>query len=214
MYEWFYENPKKMTDIKIVQERWIRENDKVIINKSDMMYQVNPEVRYNWHGDISYPIKLLNGKIIKYEYDGTEFTQLGNKTSFDDKQVLNYGCYYSGLYSSMPLSMKGLSGDITISYIKNMKNNIGKVLTNATFFTSFIRCKNTKNIYKRTKDKNYNYKYFKYENYKVMDEVTINKDFEYEELVFIPQNDATPHIEKNECKKLYDEIVKFLFSQY
>jgi hypothetical protein len=190
LYEWFYNNPNTMTDIKIIQERWMRNNNCVVINNDELQYQVNPNVRNNWIGNEAYPIKLLNNEIVKYDIENTVFTKLGEKTKTLNIESFNFKCSSYGLFSAMPLCLR-IKRHITLDEI--VKSFSTSKIINIKFMTSFVKCKKTNKIYKSIKNRStQEYDFYEYDNYTVKNKMNMCENFEYDKIVFFPYDILLP----------------------
>lgn len=189
LYKWFYDNPNKISDIKIVQERWMRNDDNVVINTMDLAFQVNPNVRYNWDGDTSYPIKLNNSDVpVIYKYKNIKFTKLGKQTKFSKEDPYLYEIGPSGLFSSQPLTYDKLnkSKDVTI---ESFKTAFDMTTTNENFRTTFVKSKENGQIYKRVGND-----FYIYDNTKAQQKINQKKIGAYEELLIIPYINPYPKL--------------------
>ncbi len=207
LYEWFYTNPNKLLDIKIIQERWLRNKDNVIINSQDMQYQVNPDVRYTWDDNISYPKKLNNtDDYVSYDIKNTKYIQLGPLTYFQESNDYNFEYGPSGIFSAMPLTYDKLMGtpkEITMNTAMLNFNKKGKI--DEKFRTTFIKSKITNKMYKRIGDE-----YYLFDNTKVKEKTSIEDIGEYEELIIIPHEHPYPKLTKDEVLLLLSGIETFL----
>jgi len=204
IYKWFLDNPKKQSKYDIVQERWSRTVDSVLINKSEMKFQVNPENRYDWIGDVSYPKKLKNEKIIKYEKDILVDT-MGKITIFEKADTYRYDLNNYGLYHSKPMTYNNLSDDvITINTIKN-KNKYKKI-KNIDFETSFIKSSGDDIVYRK-----YDGKYYRYEDGIMYEEAYITDIGEHEKVIFLKKSSNGNESTKTDVQKILGELEKILY---
>lgn len=203
LYEWFYNNPNKILDKNIFQERWKRNVSEVTINLEEMQYQVNPEIRNNWNGDKSYPVKLDKEKYIKYK-DDIEFINLGPKTEFEEGESYTHDINNYGIFSSLPICGK-VQEDITMNSIKNYHGE--KKITNNEFRTTFIRSKDDQQIYIKNDNK-----FHHFNGYKKMEEIDEEEIGEYEELLIIPNNTnkLMPRLSIDEVTGMMEYIEKIL----
>lgn len=205
MYEWFYNNPNKVLDIKIVQDVWNRNIDNVVINTVELGFQVSPDVRYNWNINESYPIKLNDSDDhITYDYNNTNFTVLGGQTKFTDQDPYLYEISQHGLYSAMPLTHDELheSKDLTINYAKEVLKY--KEINN-NFKTTFIKSKKTNQMYKRI-----NNEFFMYDNTKPQEKISEEDIGECEELLIIPHSSFFPKLTSNDIDMILEGVEKCL----
>lgn len=144
MYEWFYRHKGEICDIKMVQEKWARRNYNVTISDEEMQFQVNPEVRNNWEGNTSYPIKMniINDQpvIVKYGINDKPFTLLGPKTEFEHKEGFQFeASMLYGLSSATPLYSDQVKHDLYVEDVKaNIKKNMKRDVDKITFPTTFL----------------------------------------------------------------------------
>jgi DNA polymerase type B, organellar and viral len=187
LYEWFYQNPNKLSNISIIQERWTRLHDSIYISDKEMKYQINPGLRNEWINDIAYPLFFNHKK---------ERTLLGLETSFEIGKKIDYFISKFGLKSALPLVCDKIS--------KNYVSIQQKVL-NEEFQSSYIVDKN--NIYYLRKfDKNGNEEFYQINEYGPINKIN-KKPKEITQLVVIKNFDNIyPKINKEELNKIYSSI--------
>ncbi len=205
LYEWFYNNPDSMLDdeCKIIQQKWSRNCDNVVISDYEMSYQVSPEVRYNWDKDTSYPIKLnKSGDYVPYNCDDVKFMIISKpkQTKFTNTEPYLYEVCQFGLFSAMPLTYDKLdkSKDVTISKFKK-EFKMKKI--NKNFKTSFIKSTKTNKIYKRVGND-----FFIYNNTKAQEKVDKDEIGDYEELLIIKHTPSFPKLTSNDIDIILEGV--------
>lgn len=187
LYEWFYNNPNKLSDIKVVQERWIRLHDSIYISEKELQFQINPGLRNEWRGDIAFPLHFNHDK---------DYMTLGAETNFDDCKKIDYFISKFGLKSALPL---------VCSKIKNNFVSVQPGILNEEFHNSYVVDKNGK-VFLRYIDKDNNEEYYEINEYgPVLKTEKIPK--QTSELVAISRSDNIyPKIDPAELKKIYNLI--------
>lgn len=199
LYEWFYQNPNKLSNIAIVQERWTRLYDSIYISDKELKFQINPGLRNEWIDDIAYPLHFNHKK---------DFTLLGNETKFDTGRKIDYSLSKYGLKSALPL---------VCDKLKKNYVSIQPGIMNEEFNNSYIVDENGKQYLRKWKkvkdedkidddDPDYEEEYYEINEYgpikkceKVPKGIT--------ELVAISHTDNIyPKISKDELNKIYSNI--------
>jgi hypothetical protein len=187
LYEWFYQNPNKLSNIAIVQERWTRLHDSIYISDKELQFQINPGLRNEWIDDIAYPLHFNHKK---------DFILLGDETKFDTGKKIDYFLSKYGLKSALPLVCDKIAKNFV---------SIQPGVMSEEFQNSYVVDKNGK-YYLRNFDKDGNEEFYEINEYGPINKID-KKPKGITELVAINHTDNIyPKISKDELTKIYSSI--------
>lgn len=195
LYEKLYNNPTEALDIGVMQERWDRCSDEVIISEKEMKYQADPSKRYQWVKDISYPLDFDMKK---------PFITLGPLTKWEIKDAYTHTIFGnnmggSHLKSVIPLSMNFKDipekdfNKITKCNAKKEKieklNYLASLEVNSSSFVL-----NEKNeLFHRILHKDCTSKFFKFDGITKLEEVTEKEVGKYKSLIALNTSNDLNH---------------------
>ncbi len=190
-YKWFYDNPKKLADHKVVQEKWTKTKLDVIISEVDMIFQINPDQRSEWIIDVSYPLFYDHSKAPR---------GLGRETEWSKSIKCDFTVSRFGLKSNLPLTTNKISKIQTYKPVENVE-----------FETSFIINSKGK-VFMRRKNYKGEYECFTINKMGPNNRIDEKDIGVYKNLLFMPNDDKTvyPKLDDEEFDKLCGSIKEII----